>query len=77
MNLHLTPIRKIMSFIQKLDERIHKYERTLQPTTVLGASFHHSLSSDLRALIILAITKQNFQMNIILRHIIEFFIVAF
>jgi hypothetical protein len=68
-------ITKIMDFIKEIDVRIHKNEGD-PPSTALGQTFHTNLSSDLRALIILAITKQNFQMNIVLRHFIEFFIVS-
>jgi hypothetical protein len=64
-----------MDFIKEIDNRIHDNEGD-EPFTALGQTFHSNLSSDLRALIILAITKQNFQMNIILRHFIEFFIVS-
>jgi hypothetical protein len=64
-----------MDFIKEIDIQIHDNEGD-EPFTALGQTFHSNLSSDLRALIILAITKQNFQMNIILRHFIEFFIVS-
>ena len=64
-----------MDFIKEIDNRIHDYEGD-EPFTALGQTFHSNLSSDLRAMIILAITKQNLQMNIILRHFIEFFIVS-
>jgi hypothetical protein len=68
-------ITKIMDFIKEIDIQIHDNEGD-EPFTALGQTFHSNLSSDLCALIILAITKQNFQMNIILRHFIEFFIVS-
>jgi hypothetical protein len=68
-------ITEIMDFIKKIDDRIHNNEEN-NPVTALGQTFHFSSSSDLRALIILAVTRQNFQMNIILRHFIEFFIVS-
>ena len=68
-------IIKIMDFIKEIDIRLHK-EEVEDPFTALGQIFHYNISSDLRALIILAITKQYFQMNIILRHFIEFFIVS-
>lgn len=68
-------IHQIMDFIKKIDKRCHDLEGD-PPYTALGQTFHYSLSSDLRTLIILAITEQYFQMNIVLRHFIEFFIVS-
>jgi hypothetical protein len=64
-----------MDFIKEIDVRCHNSEGD-PPKTALGETFHYSLSSDLRALIILAVTQQYFQMNIILRHFLEFFIVS-
>jgi hypothetical protein len=75
LNPYKQNIIEIMDFIKKMDDRIHNNEGN-NPFTALGQTFHFSTSSNLRALIILAITQQYFQMNIILRHFIEFFIVS-
>jgi hypothetical protein len=68
-------IHEIMEYIKKIDVRCHKNEGS-RPYTALRKTFHFILSSDLRTLIILAVTQQNFQLNIVLRHFIEVFIVS-
>jgi hypothetical protein len=76
----LTPYRNklnsIMDFISELDGLCHVYDDKRHPYFLLYYTVHQHIPSDLRSLIILAATKQNYQLNIILRHFIEVFIVT-
>ena len=65
----------MMEFIKAMDEQVHQYESS-DIGTAFGQALHISASSDLRSLIVLATNYQNFQMNIILRHFIEVFVVV-
>lgn len=68
-------IEKIMDFIAETDNNCHNFDPKWK--TRLSAIFHHFVSSDFRSMIILATTKQNYQLNILVRHFIEAFVVAF
>jgi hypothetical protein len=71
-------IESIMDFIQDMDEMCHKYVgKRISSKTFFGSIFHYYISSDLRSLIILSTTRQNYQLNIVLRHFIELFVYSF
>ena len=66
-------IEKILNFVKEIDIAYHKFDKynVKKNRTVFGQIFHTFVASDLRAMIILSITEQQIQSNIILRHLIE------
>jgi hypothetical protein len=64
-------IEKILDFIRELDSLCHKYN--ISKLTFFGHVFHEYIQSDLLSLIILFLTGQKYQLNIVLRHFIEIF----
>jgi hypothetical protein len=72
-------IDKILDFIQKVDKKYHEMAEEksfFEENSFFGETLHAHLSSDLRSIIILSISKQDYQANIILRHFIETFIIS-
>jgi hypothetical protein len=70
-----TDIEKILDFIKEMDRMCHKYDNYLASrTTFFGEIFHEYIYNDLRALVILYLSQQKYQLNIVLRHFIEIFI---
>lgn len=82
VKLHQKELKLIMEFVKKIDERHHKSEelikriRTDETTTFLGTTLHGHLASDLRSIILLSISNQEYQANVILRHFIETFLMS-
>ena len=72
INQYWNDIEKIFDLVKKIDISYHKFDRhKMKKKTVFGQIFHTFVASDLRAMIILSITGQQTQSNIVLRHLIE------
>jgi hypothetical protein len=65
---------RVLDFARDLDTKYHDYVDEDDSEVFLGLTLHTHIASDLRSLIILAIEEQNFQANIILRHLIDSFV---
>lgn len=72
LQLYLQEIEKILKFVSEIDTSYHNFDQNkITRKTFFGQIFHAFIVSDLRAMIILSITGQQNQVNIILRHLIE------
>jgi len=71
-------IEKILNFVSRIDEKYHEITGNVvrQKNIFFDTTLHDSISSDIRSLIILGMTNQNFQINIVLRHLIETFVMT-
>jgi len=67
-NSHWKDITKILDFVRDLDTKIDPYPAD---SVFMLESFHNTLASDLFTMVLLFLTNQKIQMNIILRHFIE------
>lgn len=63
----------ILDFILKIDKKCHELHGE---EFFFGLTLHAHIASDLRSILLLSISKQEYQANIILRHFIEIFIVS-
>jgi hypothetical protein len=69
---HWNDIEKVLNFVREIDESNYKFDKGR--IKFFSVVFHDYISSDLRSLLILFLTGQNYQLNIVLRHFIETFI---
>lgn len=70
-------IEKILDFIQTVDKNYHEMAEKksfFEDNSFFAGTFHGHIASDLRSIILLSLSKQEYQANIILRHFIETFI---
>lgn len=77
----LRPYRKdilrICDFVKEIDEKLHSLVADDTENEIfLGQTLHGHIASDLRSLIILGLSGQNYQLNIVLRHFIEVFVMT-
>lgn len=76
--LYAESIDKCCNFVSHIDTQYHKLADDEDSTAVfLGHTLHSHISSDIRAIILLTLLKQNYQSNVILRHLIEIFGITF
>src|SRR3990172_5672127 len=74
---HGPHVVEIAQFVRNLDEQYHNFEpKAKEPETFLGATLHSHIASDLRAAIVLILSRHNYQANIILRHLLESFVMT-
>ena len=64
----MSQIRRILDFVSEFDIKIDKFHDTLN---FMFDSHHNTLSSDLYSIVMLFLSNQKIQMNIISRHFIE------
>ena len=70
-------IDKILDFVSDIDQKCHEYIHEEDDKGIFFATTMHShIPSDMRSIILLELTGHSFQLNIILRHLIENFIVT-
>lgn len=70
-------IESIMEFVKQVDSDYHKFEVKSDVDRIfLGETLHSHIASDLRSSIILALTDHSYQLNIIMRHFIESFVMT-
>jgi len=77
LNPHRKNIESIMEFVKQVDSNYHKLKRKGDADSIfLGTTLHSHIASDLRSMIVLALTDHSYQLNIIMRHFIESFIMS-
>jgi hypothetical protein len=74
LNRFKTETEEILEFVAGIDKRLHDLTDGTKIDPFFGDTLHRHISSDLRALIVLASTDNNYQLNIILRHFVEVFV---
>lgn len=67
-------LKKIANFIVYLDTNNHKFSQRSQP--FLTTTLHGHIASDFRSIMILILQEQNYQANIVTRHLIETFVMT-
>ena len=74
---HKEKINKILDFVKDIDTKCHEFIEEDDKVGVFFAhTIHSHIPSDIRSMMILAITEQHYQLNIILRHFVESFVVT-
>lgn len=76
LSKHKPMLNTILDFIKEIDGNFHRLDRSAKRTPFLSNTLHSHISSDLRSMIVLALAHQNYQLNIVLRHFIECFVVT-
>lgn len=67
-------LKKVASFIGYLDANNHKFSQRSQP--FLTTTLHGHIARDFRSIMILIMREQNYQANIVTRHLIETFVMT-
>ena len=76
---HESEIKPILEFVKDIDNKYHNLLEDTENADImpfLDTTLHNHISSDVRSCIILGISNQNYQINMILRHLIECVIIT-
>ena len=72
LKVHQNRLNKVLDSVKWIDEQYHNTVPEKKGDQIfLSYTLHQQISSDFRSIIILCLTKQNYQANIVMRHLIE------